>query len=240
MKTILAADIGGTKTSLSLIQICESENSVIEKKHYPSSDFSSFEEILDSFLSNAPQITSACFAVAGPVTRIKQHHTASVTNLPWRLDNLVLNDKYKFGQSHLINDFQAIGHALKSLSPNDLLVLQDGEPQPQGNRAILGAGTGLGESILIPCNNDYKIVATEGGHVDFAPTTAFEAALLQFLSQSFTHVSYERILSGEGILSLFNFFLHIHGENQDDFKHVIHASDPAALISKMAMQQKVS
>jgi glucokinase len=174
------------------------------QKSYSSADYAGLAEILDEFLREAgvPSIAAACFALAGPVSgrRVK------LTNLPWEVDADTLAARLGIHRVLLINDFEAVGHGIAALQPSDLLTLQSGVPQTQGVRVVVGAGTGLGVAWLSWMNGDYAVHPSEGGHMDFAPADATQYALLQYLQQRYGHVSYERIVSGPGLVSIFEFF----------------------------------
>ena len=201
MNNFIAGDIGGTKTLLRISAAGEGEP--LLQKSYPSADYAGLAEMLDEFLREAgtPSIAAACFALAGPVSgrRVK------LTNLPWEVDADALAARFSIPRISLINDFEAVGHGIAALLPGDLLALQPGAPQAQGVRVVVGAGTGLGVAWLSWMNGGYAVHPSEGGHMDFAPTDATQYALLQYLQQRHGHVSYERIVSGPGLVAIFEF-----------------------------------
>lgn len=200
---ILAGDIGGTKTVLSLLirdinglLICKQEQT------FASQDFLEFDDILSMFLPVDVNITSACFGIAGPVI----NQRCQTINLPWLLDANSL--KIKLGTPHvkLLNDLEAMAMGMLFLTEQDLVELNpDAQAQP-GNIAVIAAGTGLGEAILYWDGGKYHPIATEGGHCDFAAQTAQQDLLLNYLRKKYTdHVSWERILSGIGFSHLYDF-----------------------------------
>jgi len=201
MNNFIAGDIGGTKTLLRISAAGEGEP--LLQKSYPSADYAGLAEMLDDFLreAGAPSIAAACFALAGPVSgrRVK------LTNLPWEVDADALAARFAIPRISLINDFEAVGHGIAALLPGDLLALQTGAPQAQGVRVVVGAGTGLGVAWLTWMNESYAVHPSEGGHMDFAPADATQYALLQYLQQRYGHVSYERIVSGPGLVAIFEF-----------------------------------
>ena len=201
MNNLIAGDIGGTKTLLQISVAGEGEP--LLQKSYPSADYAGLAEVLDEFLreAGAPSIAAACFALAGPVSgrRVK------LTNLPWKVDADALAARFSIPRISLINDFEAVGHGIAALQPNDLLALQVGAPQAQGVRVVVGAGTGLGVAWLSWQDGGYAVHPSEGGHMDFAPADATQYALLQYLQQRHGHVSYERIVSGLGLVAIFEF-----------------------------------
>lgn len=227
MPTLLAADIGGTKT---LLQVSNDKGEVLAEQRFASKDFAGFTELLAGFLTSLPQdylpITSACLAVAGPIAG----RTASVTNLPWRIDADALCELLPLKQVTLINDFAAVGEGIACLTEDDLLILQAGRPEPDAPRAVIGAGTGLGQAYMTPQQDGWRVWATEGGHTDFAPTDALQQQLLDYLLQQYVHVSYERLVSGMGLENIYQFLAGLH----DLPVNVDSPDDRAAQISELA------
>lgn len=231
--TILAGDIGGTKTLLQIAtdRAHETPLAILYEQRFISAEFSSFNKLLDEFLSaarqaNVPMPTNACIGVAGPVVVDEQeNYTATVTNLPWLLDTKKLSAQFTFHHLRLINDFQAVGYGLEVLHADELSVLQAGEiPQQQipSPCVLIGAGTGLGQGILI-WNGDadtghYDVFSSEGGHGDFSPGSSEQAELLSFLlAQSALtkqpgRVSVEDVLSGRGLVNVYHYFADKHPE----------------------------
>jgi len=235
MQSILSADIGGTKTILQFSKHGSDHCEIIKKQIYASADFPQFLPLIESFIDEIGPIDAACLAVAGPVQRTKQDVNAKVTNLPWELNNLDLQNKLNIPQVYLINDFQAIGYAIEHLTEQDLKILQSGKEQKHGVRAVIGAGTGLGQAILVYQNTNYEVLGTEGGHVDFAPNSEIEVGLYQFLNNRYPHVSYERILSGQGLVNIFQFLLEITEQSEKEIhENILQAEDVAAAISQQA------
>lgn len=263
MSLLLSADVGGTKTILQLSKLESGTLSTVKQIEYKSADWPTFDALLDDFLHGQDTCDSACFAVAGPVQVIydkplsnsqsnsqdeTQPHKSpiikpqtntivNVTNLPWLLNLNDLKEKYQFTYLSLINDFQAIAYSVELLGENELLTLQAGQPSNHGPRAFIGAGTGLGQAISTFNGLDYDVISTEGGHCDFAPNNDFEVALYQFLNQRYTHVSYERLLSGEGLHNIYQFFTQICDLDSDAIseKNLIESSaDKAMSISHEA------
>ncbi|MDP2903099.1 MAG: glucokinase [Methylovulum sp.] len=200
---ILAGDIGGTKTVLSLLskepdgtRVCREEQS------FASQDFSKFDDILEAFLPSGVKISVACFGVAGPIV----NQRCQTTNLPWLLDAVELMQKLRTPQVKLLNDLEAMALGMLFLPEKDLLELNP-NAQPQiGNIAVIAAGTGLGEAILYWDGDSHHPIATEGGHCDFAPQTIQQDMLLSYLRNIYPdHVSYERIISGLGFSHLYDF-----------------------------------
>ena len=238
MRHLLAVDIGGTKT---LFQLSSEQGDVILEQSYVSQDFSSFDLALAEFLNQQQikdyRIDSACFAVAGPVSG----RDANVTNLPWQLNADDLADKFNIDHVYLCNDFAAVAHGISCLTDDEVITLQQGEVDDNSPRAVIGAGTGLGQALLFPETDGWRVVATEGGHVDFAPTDRIQILLLEHLIERFGHVSYERIVSGAGLVTIYEFLraYEQHDENPD-LRQAMVAGDPAAAISQFALENNDS
>lgn len=200
MSTFLAADIGGTKT---LLQLSDASGNTLRQQSFPSGKYAALPEILDEFLSGAgsPAIAAACLAVAGPVSgrRVK------FTNLPWEVDADQLVQRCGIARIELINDFQAVGLGITALQACDLLTLQAGSEQAQGIRLAVGAGTGLGVAFLSWQNGGYAVHPSEGGHLDFAPQDELQIDLLRYLQARHGHVSFERLVSGPGLVAIYDF-----------------------------------
>jgi len=230
---VLAADIGGTKT---LFQLSLEQGEVIAELEFASQEFSSFYDMLAQFFERAldqnTHVEAACFAVAGPVSGTE----ASVTNLPWKIETTAIKERFPIAQVSLCNDFEAVGYGIDTLAEDDLHVLQQGDAlQPSNVRAVIGAGTGLGQAILMQTASRWQVMPTEGGHVDFAPTSARQMMLLEHLRDRFGHVSFERVLSGPGLVSIYNFLRsYFQKEENPALRQAMIDGDAAAAISEFA------
>lgn len=200
---ILAGDIGGTKTVLSLLtRDAHGSLECLQEQTYPSQQFFTFDTILTDFLPADVIITSACFGVAGPVV----NQRCQTTNLPWLLDTEELKIKLNTVKVRLLNDLEAMALGMLYLPEHDLIELNPDAEIQTGNIAVIAAGTGLGEAILYWDGNKYYPMATEGGHSDFAAQTAQQDLLLAYLRKLYPdHVSYERVVSGIGFSHLYDF-----------------------------------
>jgi glucokinase len=198
---ILAADVGGTKVLLRLVAVQSGRCEVVREQRFDSAAFADFEALLAVFLQAAPRLSAACFGVPGPV----HDNAAKLTNLPWFVDGLRISQLFQIPQVLLVNDFVAIGHGIGTLAPDDLVVLQTGQPLAGAARAVLGAGTGLGVGFVFACGQHDMVVPTEGGNVDFAPNDALEMELLRYLQSRFGHVCVERVVSGPGLANIYAF-----------------------------------
>ena len=200
---IIAGDIGGTKTLLQLVDLDASSRVVVLEKRFVSGAYPTFDALLREFLSsaNAAPIDAACFAVAGPVIG----DTAEITNLTWKMIAPDLARDFNIARVALINDFFAVALGVPLLGPADLLSLNKGQRADLAPIAILGAGTGLGEAALIYDGGQWNVVPSEGGHADFGPQDDEQAQLFMMLNIKYGHVSWERVLSGMGLVNIHNF-----------------------------------
>jgi glucokinase len=200
---LIAGDIGGTKVLLQLVDAAQSGRTVAAEARYESSAFATFDDLLATFLREhvVGRVDGACFAVAGPVFGDR----AEVTNLTWALDASVLAEQFSIARVALINDFYAVALGVPLLAPGDFLVLNAGSRVPLAPIAILGAGTGLGQANLIHDGAKWNVVPSEGGHADFAPQDEEQANLFLALNRKYGHVSWERLLSGMGLVNIHNF-----------------------------------
>jgi len=238
---LLAGDIGGTTTRLLLVERLGTEERELAMRHFSSRDHAGLAEIVKEFLNDAPrgQVNAACFAIAGPVQHVGGGEKVEVTNLPWVIHSADLLPITGTRHTRLINDFEAVGHAVARLDAGDLLTLQAGEPVLHGTRAVLGAGTGLGQAILVWHDQHFHVVPTEGGHVDFGPVDARQLRLADWLMQKFGRATYEQLLSGAGLVHLYNFLreLREHPESAA-VTTSLRDSDPAAAVSKAAIHHQ--
>jgi glucokinase len=209
----LAGDIGGTKTVLALCDAAPPPGAttpgalaftIVREQVYLCADYPSLEAVLAAFLpAGAPHgVTAACFGVAGPVV----DGAAQITNLPWRIEAAAITAQLGVPVA-LLNDLQATALGALVLPAAAFAVLQPAAgPAPDATIAVIAPGTGLGESLLIHDGARYRALPSEGGHADFAPGTDEEIALLHHLrGRHGDHVSYERVLSGDGIGDLYGF-----------------------------------
>ena len=236
---VLAGDIGGTTTRLQ-IAVCEDGACrPLREQRFASAAFPHFSAVLHEFLKDGPavEIRSACFGVAGPVLPTAAGQFVQVTNLPWQLDSAALAREFGIARVRLVNDFQAIGYAIEHLRAEQLLVVQEGQPVAHGPRAVLGAGTGLGQAVLVWQGERYEVLATEGGHADFGPTDELTVELSRYLLAHFGHASYELLLSGAGLFRLYS-FLRERGAMPESppMAKALRDGNPAA-ITRAAMQE---
>jgi glucokinase len=198
---ILSGDIGGTKTRLAIVSVQGNHVTIEREASFVSQNYGSFEMLLGEFLSGIRAPARAAFGVAGPV----QGRVVQTTNLPWRIDADLLEQQFGFVNCILLNDLEATACGLPALGVDDLLTLQAGAANAAGNVAVIAAGTGLGEAGLYWDGKQHFPFATEGGHASFGPANTLEFALLRHLQAQFQHVSWERVVSGMGIVSVHEF-----------------------------------
>ena len=201
---ILAGDVGGTKVHLALYGFEHGQLVHVRDERFPAHEFSGLQEIALRFLkeSSNPEITAACFGVPGPV----RGGRLRLTNLPWVLDTHELSAALNITHLFLINDLEANGYGITELAPDKILTRNQGDSSAVGNRALVSAGTGLGEGVLVWNGKTHVPMASEGGHSDFAARNPLEIELLTWLMQKFNgRVSFERVVSGPGLTNIYTF-----------------------------------
>jgi glucokinase len=229
---ILAGDVGGTKTLLGLFDLAPRRPVPVDVSSFPTADFNGLSAVVSAFLADrrdTPRIRAACFGVAGPVV----DQAARLTNVPWTISAEQLAREFDVPHVRLLNDLEAMAHAIAILEPDELHTLQRGHSHPDGNAALIAPGTGLGESILHNLGGAYRPVASEGGHADFAARNQREIALLQMLLQESGRVDLEQVVSGPGIVNLHR-FTHA-GERCEARGAEVAAEDLPPLVSRAAM-----
>lgn len=229
---LLAADIGGTSTRLVLANKDGEKISVIRAQSFDSGAFPDFVSLARLFLVDEKP-AAACFAVAGPVAATQHGERCQITNLPWQLDSGALAKALSIRRVKLINDFQAVGYGIEYLADSDTLTLQAGQPQHRGVRAVIGAGTGLGQALMVWTGQQYEVIGTEGGHTDFGPNSELETELWRWLKREHGHVSYERVASGMGIASIYQFLREVspHLESDELRNAIAESKDAAATLA---------
>lgn len=229
---ILVGDIGGTNTRLALFQ----EGKNIQEGKYPSKEYKSLEEIIRLFLSKKrPSIEKACFGIAGPVL----NGICKATNLPWLVDAKKLSKTFSISEVRLLNDLEAKAYGISTLPPKEVLLIQKGKERQSGNQAFIAAGTGLGQAGLFWDGKEHTPFATEGGHVDFAPKNEEEIDLFCYLKEKLEHVSYERIVSGPGLVTIYQFLIETGREfSLKEVEEAMQHKDPASVITEWGASNK--
>ncbi|MBL7201581.1 MAG: glucokinase [Anaerolineae bacterium] len=199
---LLAADIGGTKTNLAIVDSERGPRVPWVEATYPSSRYLDLETLVGEFLSQRDlSVDRACFGVAGPVIDGR----ATITNLPWAMEEAQLAKALRLSEVRLLNDLECIAYAVPLLEERDLCTLNDRLPAVGGAIAVIAPGTGLGEAFLIGDGSRYRACPSEGGHADFAPSNALQLDLLRYLQDVYGHVSCERVCSGVGLPNIYAF-----------------------------------
>jgi glucokinase len=248
MTYLLAGDIGGTKTLLRLVKPTSPHHPEYAQI-YSSPEYADLVPIVSKFLSAAQihfgaeiELNIACLAIAGAVI----DRSSYLPNLGWHLNADRLQQELHISHVELINDFAAVGYGISQLPPADLYTLQAGQPQQHAPKATIGAGTGLGEGLLIHNGKDYQVISTEGGHTDFAARSMQEFEFTRYLcqQQQIDRVSNDRVISGRGIVAIYQYLRDTSNLSENpDLADVVKTweaqteplVDPAALISAMAM-----
>jgi glucokinase len=231
---ILAGDIGGTKTRIALYESGGERLVRVVEETYASAEHASLEAILGVFRAAHPdRFDGAAFGVAGPV----RDGRSVVTNLDWVVDARALARELGLAAVDVVNDLVATAHGIEEIAPEDLVTLQEGTPDPRGNRAVIAAGTGLGQAVLFSNGRETTPSGSESGHGDFAPANALEDDLVRFLRPEFEHVSIERVVSGPGLHNVYRFLRDTgRGEEPEALKKQIEEGDPSAAISRAALE----
>jgi glucokinase len=232
---ILAGDVGGTKVHLALYDFTNGKLQHSRDERYPAKDYSGLEEIVREFLAD-DRVTSACFGVPGPV----RDGRLRLTNLPWTLDSRELAQSLKIDHVFLINDLEANGYGVAELTQEQIYTLSEGDPGQIGNRALIAAGTGLGEGILTWNGKQHIPMPSEGGHSDYAPRNEDEIDLLRYLKQKYNgRISFERVVSGMGFTNIYDFLRDVRGMEEPAWlAERMAKEDPNAVITELALAAK--
>jgi glucokinase len=232
---ILAGDVGGTKVDLALYDFTNGKLTYTRDKIYRARDYSGLEAIVKEFLA-ADKVTAACFGVPGPV----RDGRLRLTNLPWTLDSRELSASLSIQHVFLINDLEANGYGVAELADGQIYTLNEGDPSQIGNRALLAAGTGLGECFLVWNGHRHIPYPSEGGHADYAPRNEDEIDLLRFLKQKYDgRISFERVVSGQGLTNIYEFLREVRGMDEPaKLAERIAIEDPNVVITELALAAK--
>ena len=230
---ILAGDIGGTNARLAYFEPQNGHLRLVSERTYPSREHRELGEIVVQFLDDSgAHPDAACFGIAGPV----RNGRVDATNLPWAIDQSRLAKQIHLPATLLINDLEASAWGIGALDAGDLVSLNRVTGPAVGNQGVIAPGTGLGEAGLFWDGSRHHVFACEGGHTDFGPQGDLQIELLRFLKARFGHVSYERILSGPGLVNVYEFLRdQEYGKESDEFAVILKNTDPAAAISRAAL-----
>lgn len=235
---ILAGDVGGTKVDLALYRFERGSLQHVRERKFLAAQYPDLQSVVRDFLNNKEvngqngheEVTAACFGVPGPARKNVIH----LTNLPWTLDSDQLARDLGISHLFLINDLEANGYGIAELSPDQILVLNEGDSSQVGNRALIAAGTGLGEGFLTWDGRSHVPMASEGGHADFGPRNDLEIELLQYLRADIeigNHVSWERVCSGIGLKNIYSFLRDVKKmKESSELRERMQTEDPNAVI----------
>ncbi|MGZ4953998.1 MAG: glucokinase [Methylobacter sp.] len=228
----LAGDVGGTKTLLALFDAEGDDVKCLKKEQFSSTHYQTFTELLTSFLTdtNCTQIAAVCLGVAGVIA----NGSCETTNLPWELSSKEIGERVNTQNVWLLNDLEATAWGLLDLPEHNFVELNPDAQSQQGNIAVIAAGTGLGEAIIAWNGSAYHIIASEGGHADFSPTNEREIALLKHLLAKYSErISCERLISGEGLVNIYQFLKHAsYAQTNPETELQMTERDPAAVIGE--------
>lgn len=232
---ILAGDIGGTKVNLGLFEAQGRRLKCLRESTRPSHAYARLQDLVAEFLAETKSmpIQRACFGVAGPV----RNGRVQLTNLPWRIEAVELAEELKIGSVSLLNDLEANAWGVAELQPGDFHLLNPGDPRAAGNAAMISAGTGLGEAGFFQDGAHLRPFACEGGHSDFSPQTKLDAELWEYLAERFGRVSWEKVLSGQGLVNIYQFLRDTgRGEVSEAITAAMEKGDPGAVISQAGLE----
>lgn len=234
--TVLAGDIGGTKSSLALVEFTGKNFTFIDERRYRTKDFNDAGNMITDFLETHEIPDVICFGVAGPVQNGKVH----ITNVPWQLDSQEISGWNDNIPVYLINDLEASAYGIALLTSGDVHILYDPLKKTDGNIGLISPGTGLGEAGLFWNGHSFQPFATEGGHCHFAPRSRLDSQLYFFLQRRYGHVSWERVISGRGIHDIYE-FLHLKKNMEIPvwLAEKMLTDDPAEVISQNAEKSRI-
>jgi glucokinase len=233
---ILAGDVGGTKVHLALYDFVDGRLKHIREERFPAKEYPGLEAIVKEFLGS-DEATAACFGVPGPV----RDGRLRLTNLPWTLDSRELTITLAIPHVFLINDLEANGYGIAELTSEQIYTLSEGDTSQIGNRALIAAGTGLGEGLLIWNGHMHVPFPSEGGHADYSPRNEDEIDLLRFLKQKYNgRISWERVVSGMGLTNIYEFLRDVRGVEEPAWlaEQIAVADDPNSVITDTGLAAK--
>lgn len=231
---VLAGDVGGTHARLAIIEIARDGWTIETERRYDSREFDGLAAVVNRFREDVgADIETASLGVACAI----EDHTCHLTNLDWTIDVRSFPEEIGIANTRILNDFQALAHALPLLGPEDRAVLQTGEPRERAPIGVIGAGTGLGEAYVVWDAGHYRVHASEGGHADLSPRSPIEWRLSEYLRQQYGHASWERAVSGPGIVNIYQFLVAEGAEEQPETVQAMRERDAAAVISERGLDE---
>jgi glucokinase len=229
---VLAGDVGGTKTLLALAEPSGDSIRIVREALYQSPVYPGLAPIVRAFLEEGRQsVAAGCFGVPGPVLG----GACRTPNLPWFLTEEALARETGLPTVRLINDFGAAAMGVLALPSEAFVTLQEGDLEPHGTRAVIGAGTGLGQAVLYWDGHRYRPNATEGGHAGFSPQGELQRELGAYLEKSHSRVSVERAVSGPGLLRMYRFLVARGVSTWPEVAEAIGREDPGEVIARHAL-----
>ncbi len=232
---ILGGDAGGTKVNLGIFEATDQQVKLMKCSSYHSSRYPSVNEILKLFIQENPGFSpeKICLGAAGPVFEGR----VEVTNLPWHVDANEIAAATGIQMVTLLNDLEATAYGVAGLAEEDFAVLHEGDPEAGGNIGILAPGTGLGEAGLFWDGSCHHPFATEGGHCDFSCRNEEDLQLHNYLLKKYKVVSWESVIAGPGIYSIYQFLTEIKKRpGNEALKEKMKTTDPSAVVSEAAIQ----
>jgi len=234
---ILAGDIGGTKTNLALYEYKEGVLKLLAEHQFVSKNYATFSQVLEEFVEicGVNKVSSICLGIAGPII----NGVCQTTNLPWHIETQALIEQFQTPKVKLLNDLEATAYGMLYLKEEEFVSLNPNAKSVEANRAVIAAGTGLGEAMLFFDGKEYHPIGSEGGHCDFAPQNSLEDELLLWLRKRHKgHVSVERIISGVGISTIYEFLLERDFADEPDVMlNLSESYDKNAMISECALKE---
>jgi len=233
---ILVGDIGGTKTNISYLIDGADSPQFQHNETYTSKDAGGLEDILEQYLDkHRIEVKAACFGIAGPVVEGR----CKTTNLPWEVSEKAIRRRFGWPRIKLINDLAATALSIPYLSSDETEYLKAGNAVSEQTIALVAPGTGLGQALLVWVEDRFAAVPSEGGHVDFAPTTEEEVSLWHYLHGKMDHVSVERVVSGPGLVNIYAWLKTVRRHDEPEWlKKRLATSDSAAVIAKAGLDGK--
>jgi len=237
---ILAGDIGGTKANIALYTSRKDDLKLVQNHQFVSQNYDDFTDLIEEFITlydvQDSDIEAICFGIAGPIINGVCH----TTNLPWIIETKKLQKKYKTNKVKLLNDLEATAYGMLFLDEDEFVQINPNAQKVEATRAVIAAGTGLGEAILFYDGKNYHPMSSEGGHCDFAPLNALQDELLVWMRKRHrTHVSVERLVSGIGISTIYQFLKEQNFAKESlSLQNLNEDTDKNAMITHYALEKK--
>jgi len=234
---ILVGDIGGTKTNLALYEYKGKGLRLQVEHQFASQKYESFSKLMQEFIEicGVNKMSGVCLGVAGPII----NGVCRTTNLPWTIETQALMEQFETLHVKLLNDLEATAYGMLYLNEEEFVSLNPNAKSIEANRAVIAAGTGLGEAMLFFDGKEYHPIGSEGGHCDFAPQNSLQDELLVWLRKRYkNHVSVERLISGVGISTIYE-FLKERGfaKEPEVMLNLSSSNDKNAMISECALKE---